>query len=942
MKSRILLLSLTAIAVVAFALVLSVSWGKESRLYHPGYSSIENGIDGAIKWISEIRNNSVTGTVTIEDIIRARKQIAELKNNKALGITWNELGPNNIGGRTRAILIDKNNRNLLYAGAVSGGLWKSTTGGTSWEMITSFPDLNINCIGQNPLTGAIYVGTGESYAMIDYPYGTPGFLGTGLYESTDGGATWAIYQNAKPISANEANLAWAFVNRIAFDPSNGRMYVATNRGLQYWSGTAWVNPVYLTGTTPNNGICDMVTVGPDRTVVAVVGNKVYISPGGSGNGDAGTFVDKSPTTSLGRTEIAIAPSNPNYIYCQAASSTGALKGIWKSVDRGDNWTLIGPAGSPTFALFGTSSLQGDYDNVISVSPADPNFVLCGGINIWVYTGGNFVQITSGYEVHVDIHAIVFDRTDPNTVYVGCDGGLYKTTDLTESWLNINKNYSVTQMYSVANSKTGQVMAGTQDNNSPYLSRTGIDPKAGRLLYDGDGGWSAFSAINPAVFFGTMQYGGIWRSPDEGATYQAAFDLEFLSPTVIAGGTPGLDPAFGSFVTPLIHWESFEDYYSTDSVVFKADTIYAAGDVVTVKSHNNMYPFLYTLPVSLNTNDTLPVQDVVASKFFVALESGVWMTKQALNFAVTPSWFRICNVPNIKTMTISDDGNYLFVGTGSGSLIRISNIRAASDSLSATVTSPFSVIEQTTIESWSGRYVTSIAVDPNDPSRVVATLGNYDETNYIYYSENALDPNPTFISKQGTTVGKKLPAMPLYASLIEFSDGNRVLVGTEYGVFATADITSAAATIEWSEENNGMSRVPVYGIRQQTRIFPGMGNTLGAIYIGTHGRGFFESNQYVNAVPEEALSGRMTKPSLRLYPNPVVDITSLNYTLPVNAKVTVNIFDLNGRMVKSIELSQQYAGIHQTNVDCSSLNRGTYIMQIVAGKESSTTKFVVTK
>ena len=96
------------------------------------------------------------------------------------------------------------------------------------------------------------------------------------------------------------------------------------------------------------------------------------------------------------------------------------------------------------------------------------------------------------------------------------------------------------------------------------------------------------------------------------------------------------------------------------------------------------------------------------------------------------------------------------------------------------------------------------------------------------------------------------------------------------------------------------------------------------------------------MPEEELAARMTKPSLRLYPNPVVDITSLNYTLPVSAKVTVNIYDLNGRMVKSIALSQQFAGVHQTNVDCSSLNRGTYIMQIVAGKESSTTKFVVTK
>lgn len=944
MKSRNLLFSLTAIALIGFAVILSAKGPVEMRTYHPRKTVVENGIQGALEWLGNIRNNRLTGTVSLEDVLNAKKQISELTNHKALGIGWNELGPNNVGGRVRAILIDKDNHNLLYAGSVSGGLWKSTTGGSSWVSVSSFPDLNIACIAQNPISGALYVGTGESFANVGGAYGTPGFIGSGLYESIDGGNTWAIYNGATPTTLNVTNDTWAFVNKIAFDPSTGRLYAATKKGLRFWDGSAWINPVYLVGTTPNQSNCNTVVVGSDRKVVAVVGNKVYISPAGTGNGDDHTFVDKSPATGLGRTEVTIAASNPDYIYTCSANSAGALKGIYRSIDGGTNWTLIGPGGAPAFNLFGDNG-QGGYDNVISVSPFDPNMVIVGGINTWQYTlGGNFTQLTAGFEVHVDIHSIVFDPVDPYTFYVGCDGGLYKTTDLGAHWLAINKNLNVTQFYSIANSKTGEVMAGTQDNSNPYISRSGSDPKSALVLYGGDGGWAAFSAINPDVFFGTMQYGGTWRSPDKGETYQSAIDNLFFSPTMIGSSSPGFTPDFGPFVTPMLHWESFSDYYSLDSVIFKDTIDYHTGDVAMVKSKNNYFPFQYVFTSNMNSGDSVKVQDIISSKFFVALGSGIWMTKRALDFSSTPKWIKICNV-GVQTMAISNDGNYIFAGTTTGILYRISNILAVKDSVTGTVGLTYSVIEQKIIESWSGRSITAIAVDPTDPSRVVVTLGDYGETDYVYLSTNALDSNPAFTSKQGTTVGKKLPAMPVYSCLIEmFGEGKRVLVGTEYGIYAIEDITKSPTLLEWTEENTGMARVPVFGIRQQTLMVPGMGNTLGMIYIGTHGRGFFESDKYldITSVPETDFTPSLSKPTLNIYPNPVVNITNVNFTLPLASEVVVNIFDLNGRLVKITDMSRMTSGTHNTSIDCSMLERGTYILQLLSGKESTTIKFVITK
>jgi hypothetical protein len=310
--------------------------------------------------------------------------------HKSVGLTWNEVGPDNIGGRTRAILIDKDNPSIVFAGGVAGGLWKSTTGGSSWVQVpTITQNLAISSIAQDKF-GNIFVGTGESFASASGgANGSSGFIGGGMYFSSDK-TNFSLLSSTLP-AGNSSSVNWAFINKLACDPNTGRLYAATNRGLKYSDdkGTTWndlPSPLNLADATD-------VKIATDGTVVASLGNKCYINNLGTGSfvnystGAAG----KLPASGVARAEFAIAPSDPNYIYASLANNTGNVLGIYRSTDKGENWTLIGPPNSTSFQPFRN---QGTYNNIIAVYPNNKNKVLLGGIDMWVWSqGSNFTRVT---------------------------------------------------------------------------------------------------------------------------------------------------------------------------------------------------------------------------------------------------------------------------------------------------------------------------------------------------------------------------------------------------------------------------------------------------------------------------------------------------------------------------------------------------------------------
>lgn len=1060
MEKKRVLFSLFAIAFAGAAFLLATSGTSKQSKYTPRNKQEHKsklGINGAVEYLSSIRNNQETGTLDAKWVIDAREAASLMtsESNKSLGLTWDEVGPDNMGGRTRAILIDKTNPNLMYAGGVSGGLWKSTTGGSSWTQITNFSDnLAISCIAQSA-NGTIYVGTGEGLGTNGSEgtaNGGTAFIGNGMYQSTDGN-TFTVIPSTVPTTENSSGVAWAYINKIECDPSNpNRIYAATNRGLRGSDdgGTTWVVSVKLTNGNDNTGEATDVDVASDGTVITSVSNKFYVSP----NGDEGTFVCQSvagttgdlPAGSVIRLENAIAPSNPNVMYACAAKIDGSLYNIYKSTDKGDNWTIIGPGGSSLFQPLGS---QGWYDNTIAVYPNDPDKILVGGLDMWEWhEGGTWTQKSiwylnsaSSYYLHADHHTYVFHPTNPDILFVGSDGGVSRSTDGGETFQTMNINYNTIQCYAISASPAGYIMSGTQDNGTLYLPRIGAFPKHAEDIMGGDGGWSTFSYINPEAYFATVYNAGTRRSPDMGAnfypaTFDAAASNHFFSARMMpTGQVPGESTFPAGFVTPLVMWEDFNDTYAYDSIEFTPpqvanekiekgvsgvkhysgilerdnqpyamivpgsfqivsgslyvtddgngnltgtvnsagvntinyttgawdvefssapanagnilgtyNTEFASGSNILVESSNKPGTFWYTTPISIGTGESVMIQDIVQAKFYIGFNNGIWMTKDALDFANRPEWFKVANIvpsggQNTQCLALSKDGNYLFAGTNNGKLFRLSNLRAAQDSITAdygtsVLPNTNSVVgfTQLNIPS-SNRAITSIAVCPDDPNKMIVTLGNYGNNVYVYYTSNALDSVVTFVSKQGN-----LPKMPVYSSLIPMFNSSTVLLGTEYGVYSTENI--AASSVQWESESTGMLNVPVFMLWQQIRNWESVTN-YGTIYAATHGRGVFECNRFssINEQDPETSDNTYMPLSLSIYPNPATDNATVSYTLDENSDIKVSIYDLSGKLITSVDLKNMAKGYHSYKIDCSMFKNGTYFIQMQNGSETATAKFI---
>jgi hypothetical protein len=925
----------------------------------PPQNSIQPGTDPADviqlagNYFSGIKNNQLTGKIDPNDILKGEKAIKNLKSENALGLNWAQRGPDNLSGRTRSFVVDNRDASgkTLYAGSVSGGVWKSVTEGLTWNHLDgSGINLNVSCMVQ-ATNGDIYAGTGEDFIN---GWGVPPLLGRGIFKSTDG-TTFSLLSATSP-----AGFEWNFINDLAIDPINSRVYAATNTGLKYsdnggadWSYATTSSSANLTGNASD------VKVASDGTVVVSVNNQCWISQNGAAN-NFQSFSDDAvagllPSTGIGRFEFAFAPSDPNVLYALATydgtryigttlTKRGALENVYKSTNKGSSWTIIGPGGSDNFNLFGALN-HGLYGSTIVVFPTDPDRILAGGLNLW---DGKKVNETGYYQWEqrsvgaLDIHSVVFSPNNADAIYLAGDFGIAVSSYDFQTGKSLNKTYETAQVYSVAFSfNNEELIGGTQGNGPIYINGKGNSPETADYLlpYSADRGYTAvggnteISQIDPKVFIYSGKGAKLYRSNDKGATISGSF----LKTDAAAGMLND-----SSLITPFALWESFDNTYSRDSITVYAKKNYPADTVLVINSKNGRYPFNYTLQSALSEGDSISVQDIVSSKFFIAFpkttattSGSVYMTKHVHDFTKIPDWDKIAEISGVPiSMAYSKDANYLFVGTQEGNLYRISNIALAYDSLRADVKFSSCIIATNIIQNYDGRAITSIAVDPKNSAHILVTLGNYGNNDYVYESTNALDEFPAFISAQGN-----LPKIPVYTSLIEMNSSEEVMIGTDYGIFTTENLGSSA---EWTQENTGMGEVPVLMIRQQTidrPWMPGLDVTknLGVVYIATNGRGLFETRNFVGIGDHTIVTLANT---LNVYPNPANDVANVTFNLPSASSVVLNIFDMNGQVKKSLNLGRVKAGKAEFSFSTNDLDMGNYLIQFVAGNIRRTSKLVV--
>lgn len=461
--------------------------------------------------------------------------------------SWAWLGPGNIGGRIRSIVVNPTNANILYTGGVGGGVWKSTNGGSSWFPLNDFMgNLDIGCMLMDPTNpNVIYAGTGEGTSNAD------GLRGAGIFKSTDAGATW----NQLPSTANPS---FYYVNRLAVSPTNNLVLLAAT-GSGIWrstdGGVSWsqrYSTVAMLDVVFNP--VDGTQAVASGSTYGVIGRAVYSTDGG-----LSWLASSGLPASGGRIEVAYAIANPSIVYASANNNSGE---VYRSTDGGVTFVFMSNPGHV--------GGQGWYDNCIwAGDPTNPNLVLIGGTDIYrSVDGGSTFSDIGGYAggIHPDQHAIVaasgYNGTTIKTVFIGNDGGFFKATDVTtvtpgSGWATLNNNLGITQFYGAAgNNTSGTIVGGTQDNGTERYTTAG-GPQGYTFMFGGDGGFCAADQTDPNYFYGEYVYLQIHRSSNGGAS------SSYITSGLGDAGVPGLggdpdgqgpngDPdASANFIAPFI-------------------------------------------------------------------------------------------------------------------------------------------------------------------------------------------------------------------------------------------------------------------------------------------------------------------------------------------------------------------------------------------------------
>jgi photosystem II stability/assembly factor-like uncharacterized protein len=690
---------------------------------------------------------------------------------------WEWLGPANIGGRTRGIVIHPSEPSRMWAASAGGGLWHTQDGGATWRTVDDFlGNLACACIAMDPLDPLkIYVGTGEGFPNID------ALRGNGIFATFDG-VRWAV------LPATQTRDFW-FVNRIAVAKS-GVMLIATPAGI-FRSEDAqradWVKVL-------SAWVAD-VRFDPRNNGRAVAGS-------GGRTGDAGQAwftkndgLDWTPAEQTvawrGRVELAYAAKNPDIVYASVQMADGE---IWRSEDGGATYRprrTRTPDGSAAPYL----GNQGWYDNAIwAGDPTDENLVIVGGINLWRSTdGGDVLAEISTWQVHppsphADQHAIVahpsYDGVSNRTVFFGNDGGVCVARDLDAvgreneppyklGWTGLSNCFGVTQFYGGAgNATSGKIIGGAQDNGTLCF-----DPARGpgkwTRIFGGDGGWCAADPSDANVFYGEYVYLNIRRNTDGGATEDTQGDR------YISGQYRNHD----------------EREWDWKPVPFRID------DAMNQRA-------LFIAPFVLDPNEPNRI---------LAGGLSLWRTNDAKTPNTTstgPSWLSI-KAPigttakefGISALAVAmGDSDTIWVGHANGSVFRTSNGTAGSP-----------IWQPITSASFPPRYCTSITVDPGDKDVVYVAFGGFERGNLW------VTPDGGATWSNLSDLSAKLPTAPVRAVAVHPRRRNFVYAGTEVGLYASQN-----AGETWSPTNEGPTNCSVDDLFW-------MGETLVSV---THGRGMY--------------------------------------------------------------------------------------------------------
>ena len=446
-------------------------------------------------------------------------------------LPWRSIGPAVTSGRVVDFAVPEGPKSqigerlgeLFYVASASGGVWKTTNGGTTWESVfdhqgsASIGDIAV--APSNP--DIVWVGTGENNNQRSSSWGD------GVYKSENAGKTWTNMGLRKS----------EHIGRIVVHPTNPQIvFVAAtgplwgaggDRGLFRTTdgGRTWKN---VKNIDTHTGFTDVIfdPANPDVIYAASLQRErrpyTYVG-GGPGSaiwksidgGDTWTRLTEGlPKVDVGRIGLDVSRSSPNIVYATIetkVTGTGASQGnteasIYRSDDRGASWQKTGTAFSYPW-----------YMGQIRADPTNPDRVYFMGVPLQVSTdGGHTFRNTAG-AAHSDHHAMWIDPTDPDHLIIGCDGGVYISRDRGRT-VDFVPNLPVSQYYAIATDQRQPfyyVYGGLQDNSSwggpsQTRNRQGITNADWIRTTGGDGFYAQIDPVDPNTVYGESQGGDIVR------------------------------------------------------------------------------------------------------------------------------------------------------------------------------------------------------------------------------------------------------------------------------------------------------------------------------------------------------------------------------------------------------------------------------------------------
>ena len=456
-------------------------------------------------------------------VITERDRVAKALPNASGSSQWEPIGPTNIGGRITSLVVDATFPDRIWAGAAGGGVWHSPDAGLTWQPQWHEQDvLNVGSLAIDPTdSNVLYCGTGEANLSAD-SYG-----GVGLYRTIDAGATWQLHASSErakiprrigviaidPFDRHHVLIGGVGYNESTLQGDLGGLYTSTDGGVQWRRQTFAASGNYW---------CHSIVFHPTRrgVILATVtarGTSSGIYRSSDGGASWEQLTRGLPSSEIiGRTSLAISPSDPDVIYAissdERSERADMVLGVFRSRNGGNQWVDVS----------GTAfrrERQMSYGNTIAVHPTKPNHVLCGGVDLHLTTNGgsSWTQVTrwdaergTKKYAHADHHALVMPVSMPGRVYDGNDGGVDISDDGGRNWTNRSNGLAVTMYYDmdVAQSDPRVYGGGSQDNGT-LVTTTGRLNDHFEIL-GGDGGWIVFDPSDANHLFATYYNLNIYR------------------------------------------------------------------------------------------------------------------------------------------------------------------------------------------------------------------------------------------------------------------------------------------------------------------------------------------------------------------------------------------------------------------------------------------------